>query len=95
MAVSLVVSGQLLRYFYYFKENHMRRIFLVFIQIFIIIGFFNLPWTALATQGTPTAVVETDFYNFGSEYEGNDVTYDFVIKNTGQTDLEIKDVNSG
>ena len=43
----------------------------------------------------PVAVFETNTFDFGTAYEGNTVTHDFVVKNTGNADLEIYEVKSG
>lgn len=54
-----------------------------------------LPVMAVADQPAPKAVVETDGHDFGTVLEGNDVIHEFVIKNTGDAPLAIKDVRSG
>ena len=42
----------------------------------------------------PNAVVEGADYNFGSVPAGKDVLHDFVIKNTGDTTLDITSVKT-
>jgi len=61
----------------------------------IAVCFFSIVASAHATEGKPVAVIEVDSYDFGLAYEGKDVTHDFIIKNTGNANLEIKNVKTG
>jgi len=51
--------------------------------------------SAAADQAAPKAVASTESYQFGTVLEGNDVVHDFVIQNTGDAALDIKDVRTG
>jgi len=66
-----------------------------YIQIIILVCLLGLHQSINAGQGTPTIVIENSFFDFGDEFEGIEVSHDFVIKNTGSADLEIKNVHSG
>jgi len=70
------------------------RTFLFFLKIIMITYLSALP-ALHADQGTPAAFLESSSFDFGQEYEGNEVIHDFVIKNNGLADLEIKNVHSG
>ncbi len=60
----------------------------------IIVCFLAVFTSAQAGEGNPIAVIEADTYNFGEVYERTDVTHDFIIKNTGNADLEIQTVKA-
>jgi len=66
-----------------------------YIQIIILICLIGLHPPISADQGTPAIILENSSFDFGDEFEGNEVTHDFVFKNTGTADLEIKNVHSG
>ncbi|HMA85934.1 MAG TPA: hypothetical protein VKN73_09540 [Desulfosalsimonadaceae bacterium] len=51
--------------------------------------------SAMAAQAAPKALTPTESYQFGTVLEGNDVIHDFVIQNTGDAALDIKDVRTG
>ena len=51
-----------------------------------------MPTAALAA---PNAEVEGTVHDFGTVLEGTDVVHGFVIKNTGDAALEIKNVRTG
>jgi hypothetical protein len=61
----------------------------------IAVCFFGIAASAHAAGGKPVAVIEVDSYDFGLAYEGTDVTHDFIIKNKGNANLEIKNVKTG
>jgi len=54
-----------------------------------------LPLMAHADQSAPEAVLENVTHDFGSVFEGNEVVYGFVIKNTGDAPLDIEQVRTG
>ncbi len=60
----------------------------------ITVCFLAVLTSAHAGEGKPIAVIEADTYNFGEVYERTDVIYDFIIKNTGDVDLEIQTVKA-
>lgn len=60
----------------------------------IIICFLAVLTSAHAAEAKPIAVIEADTYNFGEVYEGTDIISDFIIKNTGDADLEILTVKT-
>lgn len=71
------------------------RIILRVFKIIIAICFFSILSSAHATEGKPVAVVENDSYDFGIKFEGIDVVHDYIIKNNGDADLEIRSVKTG
>lgn len=71
-----------------------RAAFAVFKSI-IAVCCFCMVTSAHAGEGKPVAVTEADTHDFGDAFEGTDVTHDFVIKNTGDADLEIQSVKAG
>jgi hypothetical protein len=60
----------------------------------IIVCFFAVLTPVHAGEGKPIAVIEADTYDFGEVYERTDVIYDYIIKNTGDVDLEILSVRA-
>ena len=78
-----------------------RRIYGVLLSVFLVLSIVCLVDSALAeeeegaAEGKPVAVVENDSFDCGSVYEGVDVFAEFVLKNTGDADLEVTDVKSG
>ena len=67
----------------------------ILFRIIITICIFSILTPAHATEGKPVAVVENDSYDFGIKFEGLDVIHDYIIKNTGDADLEIVKVKAG
>jgi len=67
----------------------------LYIQIVICICIIGIHPSVSADQGTPAIVLEKSSFDFGNEFEGNEVIHDFVIKNSGTADLEITNVHSG
>lgn len=65
------------------------------IRMFVVICVAGVLTSAHATEGKPVAVVENDSYDFGFKFEGLDVIHDYIIKNTGDADLEILTVKAG
>jgi hypothetical protein len=63
-----------------------------FVIVFCVFAVFM---SAHAGEEKPVAVFEAAPYDFGAVFEGQEVTHDFIIKNTGSADLEIKDVKAG
>ncbi len=61
----------------------------------LILGAAGVLIPASASGAAPVAVLESPSYDFGSVYEGIDVVHDFIVKNTGDADLEIKSVKAG
>jgi hypothetical protein len=59
-----------------------------------IVCFFAVFTSVHASEGQPVAVVEADTYDFGEVYEGTDIIFDFIVKNTGDADLEILTVKT-
>ena len=57
--------------------------------------FAGLISSAHVSEAKPVAVPVNDSYDFGEVYEGVDVTHDFIIKNTGDADLEIQKAKAG
>ena len=57
--------------------------------------FLSFLSSAHATEGAPVAVVKKASFEFGVTFEGLEVDYDYIIKNTGDADLEIYSVSSG
>lgn len=72
-----------------------RRLSISLFQFMIALCFFYAASVSCAGEGKPVAVMETDTYDFGEVFEGTDVIHDFIIKNTGDADLEIKEVKAG
>jgi len=64
-------------------------------RFIIAVCFFVVLTSAHAGEGKPVAVPQSDTYDFGEVLAGKDVIHDFIIKNTGDADLEIKDVKAG
>ncbi len=64
-------------------------------KVIIAICFFSILSSAHATEGKPVAVVENDSYDFGTKFEGAEIIHDYIIKNSGDVDLEIQSVKSG
>lgn len=60
----------------------------------IIVCFFAVLTSAHAGGGKPIAVIEADTYNFGEVYERTDIISNFIVKNTGDADLEIQTVKT-
>jgi len=65
------------------------------VKTIIAICFFSILSSAHATEGKPVAVIEKDSFDFGSKFEGVEIIHDYIIKNTGDADLEIQSVKSG
>jgi len=63
-------------------------------QLIVAVFFFGFITPAQASEGKPNAVLEINSYDFGFAYEGKDVIHDFIIKNTGDANLEIKAVKT-
>ncbi len=72
-----------------------KRIVFNLFRFVIAVCFLGIAASAQAGDGKPVAVMGIDSYDFGLAYEGNDVTHDFTIKNTGDVNLEIKAVKTG
>lgn len=64
-------------------------------KVIIAICFFSMLSSAHAAEEKPVAVVENDSFDFGTQFEGVDIIHDYIIKNTGDADLEILSVKSG
>jgi hypothetical protein len=78
------------------KESIMfNQITVILFRTLIAICVVGLLTSAHATEGKPVAVVENDSYDFGFKFEGLDVIHDYIIKNTGDADLEILTVKAG
>lgn len=60
-----------------------------------VVCFLGIVTPAHATEGVPNALVEGDSHDFGSVFEGTAVIHDFIVKNTGDADLKIKNVYTG
>ena len=71
-----------------------RSLFFVFTMVFGIC-FFSLVSFVQISEAKPVAFVENKSHDFGTVFEGADVTYDYVIRNNGDSDLEILSVKSG
>lgn len=54
-----------------------------------------LPLMPLAAFAAPNAEIGSAVHDFGTVLEGTDVVHGFVIKNTGDAALEIKNVRTG
>ena len=61
----------------------------------LLFGFIAGAAFVHAGEGKPVAVFDAAPHDFGAVFEGQEVSHDFVIKNTGTADLEIKDVKAG
>jgi hypothetical protein len=72
-----------------------KRTNLIFALAVLVVVVSGMLTPALAKEGAPDALLETPTYDFGTSYEGIDLYHDFVIKNNGDADLEIKEVKSG
>ena len=55
---------------------------------------FFLLSSAYAGGGTPIAVIEPETYDFGEVYEKTEIIANFIVKNTGDADLEIQAVKT-
>lgn len=64
-------------------------------RISMALGCFAVLASAHAGDGKPAALSEIDTYDFGKVFEGADVTHEYIIKNTGDADLEIQSVKAG
>lgn len=64
-------------------------------RIAIALCFVAVISSAHAGEGKPVALPEVDFYDSGKVFEGADVTHAYIIKNTGDADLEIQSVKAG
>ena len=71
-----------------------RTVFSLF-QFVMAVCFFGIAASTHAADGKPVAAAGIDSYDFGLVYEEADVTHDFIIKNTGDANLEIKNVKTG
>lgn len=71
------------------------RIKLKLFHIVMCAMLFGLLASAHADEDKPVAVVAADSYDFGEVFEGSDVIHDFIIKNTGNADLEIQSAKAG
>ena len=70
-----------------------RNVFSLFLFV-IVFSSFTLLSFAYAGKGGPIAVIEADTYDFGEVYEGTDIVSNFIVKNTGDADLEIQTVKT-
>jgi hypothetical protein len=66
-----------------------------FSQLIMALCLFIIGASAHADAGQPVASVEIYTYDFGKVLDGTDILHDFTVKNTGDADLEIKDVQAG
>lgn len=71
-----------------------RTVFRLYHFVAVVCFFAALASAADASDVKPVAVVEAA-YDFGMAFEGSDVTHDFIVKNTGNADLEIQSVKAG
>ena len=71
------------------------RVVHVLSQWIVVVGIVGMLAAAPAIAGTPAARVETGAYDFGTAFEGADIIHDYIIKNTGDADLEIQNVKTG
>lgn len=71
-----------------------RALFAVF-KYLVAVCCFYVAASAHAGEGKPVALAEIDTYDFGKVFEGSDVTHAYIIKNTGDADLEIQSVHAG
>lgn len=70
------------------------RVVLIIFRAFIALFFITILASVHASESKPVAVV-IDSYDFGTEFEGVEINHDYIIKNKGDADLEIKSVKSG
>ncbi|MDA8405181.1 MAG: hypothetical protein M0Z56_13450, partial [Desulfobacteraceae bacterium] len=61
----------------------------------IVVCFFSIIASAHASDSKQVAEIKTASYECGEVFEGKDVIHDFIIKNTGDANLEIKGVKAG
>ena len=54
-----------------------------------------LPLMPGAAAAAPNAEIEAAVHDFGTVLEGTDIVHGFVIRNTGDAALEIKNVRTG
>jgi hypothetical protein len=66
----------------------------ILFRLAVIICFLAVLTSAYAGEGKPIAVIEADTYDFGEVYEGTDIIANFIVKNTGDADLEILTVKT-
>ncbi|MDA8404632.1 MAG: hypothetical protein M0Z56_10635 [Desulfobacteraceae bacterium] len=64
-------------------------------QFIIAVCFFTVLTSARAGESKPVAVTLSDAYDFGEVFEGPDAIHEYIIKNTGDANLEIKNVKAG
>lgn len=67
----------------------------VFFQTAVMLSLICVAAFSHAGAGKTVAVVESEAYDFGEVFEGADVVHDFIVKNTGDADLEIQSVKAG
>jgi hypothetical protein len=72
--------------------NHVK---FFFSQLIMAVCLFIIVTSTHANEGQPVAAVEIDSYDFGKIFDGTDIIHDFIVKNTGDADLEIQDVHAG
>lgn len=72
------------------KEKNLN----LFVGLGFIIIFLSLmnPTALIGAQSGPVIHIDPITYTFPTVFEGEILSYDFVISNRGATDLEIKDV---
>jgi len=74
-------------------QGKNNRVFLIAFSLFVLFAFLT---SALVAQGgQPKFSVKQETVNVGEVLEGEDVVYDFVVKNLGTADLEILSVRPG
>jgi len=74
-------------------QGKKNRVFLIAFSLFVLFAFLT---SALVAQGgQPKFSVNQETANVGEVLEGEDVVYDFVVKNLGTADLEILSVRPG
>lgn len=71
-------------------QGKASRLFQFVIAVCFLVGLT----LAHADETAPVAVIENRTYDFGEVYEKTDIIADFIIKNTGDADLEIQTVKT-
>jgi hypothetical protein len=65
------------------------------ITICLLVAAFLSGSLEAAEQGKPHVVVSSPEYEAGSVWEGDTISHQFMVKNTGEADLRILTVKSG
>ena len=66
----------------------------IILTVFLLISFLTVFSGPAPADQKPQAVLTEGGFNFGTAWEGDTITHDYLIKNTGNASLEILKIDT-